>query len=117
MWSDPRRILMGEPKRFPENLGVTQKRIEADSQGFWPQASREMEQPPSTDEDGNVGCERQDGGHTTGGWLSGQAAAGHASPERPASSSLWEREERGANCGRRGEAWEVEGNREERGSS
>lgn len=26
-----------ENQRFPENLGVTQKRIEADSQGLWPE--------------------------------------------------------------------------------
>lgn len=64
--------------------------------------SREMQTPPSTDKDGNVGCKRQDGGRTTGGWLSGQVAAGHASPEHPASSSLREREELEANCGRGG---------------
>lgn len=79
--------------------------------------SREMQTPPSTDKDGNVGCKRQDGGRTTGGWLSGQVAAGHASPEHPASSSLREREELEANCGRGGGDWEVEGNREARGSS
>lgn len=84
MWSDPRQIMTGEPKGFPESLDVKHKSTEGDPQVFWPEQAEERRCHHRLTRRETEVRVRQDRGHTAGARLS----ENHAGPTSRAQAEV-----------------------------
>lgn len=113
MWSDPRQIMTGEPKGFPESLDVKHKSTEGDPQVFWPEQAEEWRCHHRLTRRETEVRVREDRGHTAEGRLSDNQAG--PTSRAPGRGPVDWREEHRANCG--GVGCAVGGDREELRSS